>query len=98
MQQAKNLIPKSNFQGPFSYRQFMESFDENDWEWFLDLEDKGEIGWHFFSSLGQLCTWMDGKRSLQEIHRLQSYTGLDISLQIAVEFVQILKKQGWVSY
>ena len=76
----------------------MESFDDQDWEWYQDLEAKGDIGWHFLSALSQLCTWMDGIRSLLEIHRLQSYTSLTLSLQIEVEFVQILKKQGWVTY
>ena len=97
-EKAKDIIPKTTFQGPFSYRQFMESFDDKDWEWYQELEAKGEIGWNFLSTLGQLCTWMDGKRSLLEIHRLQSYTGLTISLQITVEFIQILKKQGWVTF
>jgi hypothetical protein len=94
---AKSMVPTTTFQGPFSYIDFMKSMDDHDLEWFVELEDKGEISWHFFGALEQLCTWMDGKKTLWEIHRLQNYTDLTLSLQSAVEFVQMLQKQGWVT-
>ena len=94
---AKSMIPKTTFEGPFSYKQFWESMDEKDWEWYQELDDKGEIQWSFFTAIGEMCTWMDGKRNLLEIHRLHSYSEMEIPLKTAVIAMQILEKHGWIT-
>ncbi len=94
---AKTMIPTVNFKGPFSFDKFLESLDDKDLEWYQELGDQDKLSWRFFSAVGQLCTWMDGKRSLLVIHQLQNYTILDLPLQQAVEFVNIMVKQGWIT-
>lgn len=94
---AQTMIPSVNFKGPFSHDKFLESLDEKDLEWYQEMSDQDKIGWRFFGAVGQLCTWMDGKRSLLTIHQLQNHTILSLPLQQAVEFVNIMVKQGWIT-
>jgi hypothetical protein len=96
-EKAKSTIPKPTFEGPFSLKQFWESFDDADWDWYQDLDDKGKAQRDFMTAMEQVCSWMDGKRNLLEIHQLLNYAENEMPLKLIVEFAQILKKHNWIT-
>jgi len=96
-EKAKSMIPKPAFEGPFSYKQFWESLDDDDWEWYRDYDDKGKMQREILAAIGQACDWMDGKRNLLELHQLLEYAECEVPLKLIVETVQILKKHGWIT-
>jgi hypothetical protein len=96
-EKAKGMIPKPTFEGPFSLKQFWESFDDADWDWYQDLDDKGKAQRDFMTAMEQVCAWMDGKRDLLEIHQMLIFTENEVPLKLIVEFAQILRKHNWIA-